>query len=131
MSIPNILVAEDDDVLRDVYVKKFSLAGFKLRTVKNGAEAIQEIEREKPELLILDLNMPVLDGFAVLEKFPKGQRDFPIIILSNFGDAKNKERGVQLGADDFFIKSEMTIKTLLEKVNTLMKAKEMWQQPQQ
>jgi DNA-binding response OmpR family regulator len=70
--------------------------------------------------------MPVLDGFAVLERFPRVQRAFPIIILTNFGDTKNKERGVALGADDFFIKSEMTIKTLLDKVNTLMKAKEMW-----
>jgi len=122
----NILVAEDDAVLRDVYVKKFSLAGFELRTAKNGQEAVEAIEKQAPDLLILDLNMPVLDGFSVLEKFPRDQRAFPVIILSNFGDTKNKERGLQLGADDFFVKSEMTIKSLLEKVQTLMQAKEMW-----
>jgi DNA-binding response OmpR family regulator len=126
MPTANILVAEDDDVLRDVYTRKFSLAGYAIRAVKNGEEAIQEIEKEKPDLLILDLNMPVMDGFTVLEKYPKAERKFPVIILSNFGDAKNKERGAALGADDFFIKSEMTIKTLLEKVNTLMKARDMW-----
>lgn len=122
----NILVAEDDAVLRDVYVKKFSLAGFQLRTAKNGQEAIDEIAKQTPDLLILDLNMPILDGFGVLEHFPRDQRKFPVIILSNFGDTKNKERGLSLGADDFFVKSEMTIKTLLEKVVTLMKAREMW-----
>lgn len=127
MSTPNILIAEDDAVLREVYVKKFSIAGFKIRAVKDGQEAIQEIEKEVPDIAILDLNMPVLDGFAVLERFPRAQRTFPIIILSNFGDTKNKERGMALGSDDFFIKSEMTIKMLLEKVNTLMKAKTMWQ----
>lgn len=122
----NILVAEDDAVLRDVYVKKFSLAGFELRTAKNGQETVEEIEKQAPDLLILDLNMPVLDGFGVLEKFPRKDRTFPIIVLTNFGDTRNKERGIQLGADDFFVKSEMTIKSLLEKVQTLMQAKEMW-----
>jgi len=128
MSTPNILIAEDDAVLREVYVKKFSISGFKIRAVKDGQEAIDEIEREKPDIVILDLNMPVMDGFAVLERYPRASRSFPIIILSNFGDTKNKERGLGLGADDFFIKSEMTIKTLLEKVVTLVKAKEMWKQ---
>lgn len=127
MSTPNILIAEDDAVLREVYVKKFSIAGYTIRAVVNGQEAIDEIEKQKPDIAILDLNMPVLDGFAVLERYPRASRSFPIIILSNFGDTKNKERGIGLGADDFFIKSEMTIKTLLEKVTTLMKAKQMWQ----
>ncbi|MDD4627787.1 MAG: response regulator [Candidatus Peribacteraceae bacterium] len=122
----NIIIAEDDAVLRDVYVKKFSLAGFQLRTVKNGQEAIDEITKQVPDLLILDLNMPILDGFGVLERFPREQRKFPVIVLTNFGDTKNKERSIELGADDFFIKSEMTIKTLLDKVMTLMKAREMW-----
>ena len=126
MSIPNILIAEDDAVLREVYVKKFTLSGFQIRTAENGQKAIEEIEKESPDLVILDLNMPVIDGFGVLERFPRAQRAFPVIILSNFGDTKNKERGIALGADDFFIKSEMTIKSLLDKVNTLMKAKTMW-----
>ncbi|MDD4287765.1 MAG: response regulator [Candidatus Peribacteraceae bacterium] len=123
MSPLSILIAEDDAVLREVYVKKFSIAGFKIRAVQDGQEAIQEIEKEKPDIVILDLNMPVLDGFAVLERFPRAQRTFPIIVLSNFGDTKNKERGMRLEADDFFIKSEMTIKTLMEKVSTLLRAK--------
>ncbi|MFH0851428.1 MAG: response regulator [Candidatus Peregrinibacteria bacterium] len=126
MSTPNILIVEDDAVLREVYVKKFSIAGFKIRAVQDGQEAINEIEKEKPDIVILDLNMPVLDGFAVLERYPRASRSFPIVVLTNFGDTKNKERGISLGADDFFIKSEMTIKTLLEKVSTLMKAREMW-----
>lgn len=126
MSTPDILIAEDDAVLREVYVKKFSLAGFQIRTAKDGQETINEIEKAAPDLLILDLNMPVLDGFAVLQRFPRAQRSFPIIVLTNFGDTKNKQRSQELGADDLFIKSEMTIKTLLEKVNTLMKAKTMW-----
>jgi len=126
MSTPNILIAEDDAVLREVYVKKFSLSGFNIRTAENGQKAVELIEQEKPDLLVIDLNMPVMDGFSVLERFPRASRDFPILVLSNFGDTKNRERGLALGADDFFIKSEMTIKTLLDKVTSLMKSKQMW-----
>ncbi|MEI8230272.1 MAG: response regulator [Candidatus Peregrinibacteria bacterium] len=126
MITTNILVAEDDTVLREVYAKKFALAGFEIHTAENGEEAINQIELAPPDLLILDLNMPVMDGFAVLEKFPRKTRKFPIIILTNFGDTRNRQHGMELGADDFFVKSEMTIKSLLEKVSTLLKAKEMW-----
>jgi len=120
MSGSGILIAEDDAVLREVYAKKFSLAGFTVRTVQDGREAIEEIEREKPRLLILDLNLPVVDGFGVLQRFRRADRPFPIIVVTNFGDAENRKRATELGADDFFIKSEMTIKTLAEKVNALI-----------
>lgn len=126
MSAPSILIAEDDAVLREVYMKKFSLAGFRILAVENGQLAMAEIERAQPDLMILDLNMPVMDGFSVLERLPRNKRAFPILILSNFGDTQNRERGMALGADDFFVKSEMTIKVLLEKVTALLKAKEMW-----
>lgn len=126
MQDATILIAEDDAVLREVYTKKFTLSGYSIRTVQNGEEAVAEIEKEEPDILILDINMPVLDGFGVLEKYPKEQRKFPIIMLTNFGDDKNRERGEELGADDYFIKSEMTIRKLLEMVETLLKAKEYW-----
>lgn len=126
MDTTDILIAEDDAVLRDVYMKKFSLAGYKIRNVKNGQEAVAAIQEKAPDILILDINMPVLDGFGVMEKYPRNQRSFPVIVLSNFGDEKNRKRGEELGADDYFIKSEMTIKTLLQMVETLLKAKKMW-----
>ena len=122
----NILIAEDDAVLREVYTKKFTLSGYEIRTAKNGEEAVAEIQKQEPEILILDINMPILDGFGVLEKFPKDHRKFPVIMLTNFGDEKNRERGEALGCDDYFIKSEMTIRKLLEMVETLLKAKQYW-----
>jgi len=117
----DILIAEDDPVLREVYTKKFSLSGFSIRTAKDGQEAIAAIEKKQPDVLILDLNMPVVDGFGVLEKYPKEKRSFPVIILTNFGNEKNRQRGDELGADDYFVKSEMTIRSLLEMVQKLLK----------
>ena len=128
MANADILIAEDDAVLREVYTKKFTLSGHTIRTAENGEQAIAEIQKKQPDILILDINMPVVDGFGVLQKFPKENRPFPVIMLTNFGDEKNRERGKEFGADDYFIKSEMTIRKLLEMVETLLKAKQYWEQ---
>lgn len=131
MANADILIAEDDAVLREVYTKKFTLSGYTIRTAENGEEAIAQIQKKAPDILVLDINMPILDGFGVLEKYPKGERTFPIIMLTNFGDDKNRQRGEELGADDYFIKSEMTIRKLLEMVETLLKAKQYWADKQE
>lgn len=94
------------------------MSGYGIRIAKNGEEAIAAIEESVPDILVLDVNMPVMDGFTVLEKYPKEQRPFPVIMLTNFGDAKNQKRGESLGVTKFFIKKDMTIKTLLEMVES-------------
>jgi len=126
MANADILIAEDDAVLREVYTKKFTLSGYTIRTAENGEEVIAEIQKKEPDILVLDINMPILNGFGVLAKYPKEGRTFPIIILTNFSDEKSKVRGTELGADDYFIKSEMTIHKLLEMVETLLKGKQYW-----
>ncbi|MDA1208941.1 MAG: response regulator [bacterium] len=119
----SIIIAEDDSVLREIYYKKFALNGYDIRTCENGEQAIAAVEERIPDVLILDVNMPVMDGFEVLSRFPKEQRPFPIIMLTNFGYDSNRKRGDELGADDYFIKSDMTIRKLMEMVQSLMTAK--------
>lgn len=126
MAKGSILIGDDDVVLREVYNKKFTLAGYDIRTMSNGQEILEALKEQTPDILILDIHMPVLDGFSVLQQIPQDQRNFPVIMLSNFGDEKSKTQATQLGANDFFVKSEMTIKTLIGKVDTLMQAKQMW-----
>ena len=125
---PDILIAEDDPVLRNLYVKKFSVAGFPIRAVEDGEKALAALQERFPQVLVLDIHMPKIDGFQVLEHYPKDTRSFPVIMLTNFGDEKNRQKGEELGADDYFIKSEMTIRKLLEMVDTLLKAKQYWGQ---
>ena len=116
MSKADILIAEDDPVLRNLYIKKFSVGGYPVRAVEDGEQALKEALDRPPEVLILDIHMPKMDGFQVLEHFPKETRAFPVIMLTNFADEKSRERGKELGADDYFIKKDMTIKSLLEMV---------------
>lgn len=117
----DILIAEDDPVLRNLYIKKFSLAGYMIRAVENGQQAVKEIESHPPTVAILDIHMPTMDGFHVLERFPPTARTFPVIMLTNFADESSRKRGKELGADDYFIKKDMTIKSLLEMVERAVK----------
>jgi DNA-binding response OmpR family regulator len=122
MTKPDILIAEDDAVLRNLYIKKFALSGYDIRTAEDGEAAWAAIEQKKPDVLILDIHMPKMTGFQVLEKLQQAGRQFPVIMLSNFADEMSQLRAKELGADDYFVKKDMTIKSLLEMVERLLKA---------
>jgi two-component system response regulator PrrA len=121
MGKPTLLIAEDDAVLRNLYEKKFSLEGFTVRTAADGEEAMKLINELKPDLLICDIHMPKADGFQVLQNFPKASRQFPVIMLTNFDQAEFKLKALELGANDYFVKKDMTMRTLVEMVKRLLK----------
>ncbi|MBI3816462.1 response regulator [Candidatus Peregrinibacteria bacterium] len=108
-------------MLRSLYVKKFTASGFTVRTASDGEETVREIQRLAPDILLLDLYMPKMDGFQVMEQFPRGKRAFPIVLLTNFDQTDFKVRAGELGGDDYFVKKDMTIRSLLEMVEKLLK----------
>lgn len=116
----DLLIAEDDPILRQLYQRKFSLEGYQIRTANDGEEAVKQLTEQLPSLLVLDINMPKMDGFQVLELLPKEKRTFPVIMLSNLADERTLARSKELGADGFLIKKDMTIKGLLELVEKLL-----------
>ncbi len=116
----DLLIAEDDPVLRQLYQRKFSLEGYQIRTANDGEEAVKLLTEQLPSLLVLDINMPKMDGFQVLELLPKEKRTFPVIMLSNLADDRTLARSRELGADGFLVKKDMTIKGLLELVEKLI-----------
>ncbi len=116
----DLLIAEDDPILRQLYQRKFSLEGYQIRTANDGEEAVKMLTEQLPSLLVLDINMPKMDGFQVLELLPKEKRTFPVIMLSNLADERTLARSKELGADGFLIKKDMTIKGLLELVEKLL-----------
>jgi DNA-binding response OmpR family regulator len=117
----DILIAEDDTVLRDLYLRKMDQTKYDVRTAENGQAALDMILQKAPNLLLLDINMPILDGFELLEKLPADKRTFPIIILTNLADQSNRERGAKYNVADYFVKKDMTIKTLIDMIEKNVK----------
>jgi CheY-like chemotaxis protein len=118
--VPSILIAEDDPYLRAAYVRRFARTPLRVRVAHDGAEAARLIGEEAPDLLICDIMMPVHDGWWVLEQYPKASRSFPVIMLTNLADEATRTRCDRLGVDGFLVKSEMSLRTLVETAERLL-----------
>lgn len=98
-----ILIVDDEESIRelvDLYMRK---AGFKTAQAKNGREALEKFESEKPNLIILDLMLPYLDGESVAHKLRK-KSNVPIIMLTAKADESDRVQGLEIGADDYVVK---------------------------
>lgn len=116
-----VIIAEDDAFLNKMYrinLEEETECDFVF--CENGEIAIEEIEQEQPHLLLLDLLMPKVDGFGVLQHVNTKGYDFPIIILSNLSQDIDKKKCEELGAKDYFVKSDMDLDQLLEKVKAYL-----------
>lgn len=117
-----ILVAEDDKFLSSAYRFKLAKAGFEVQIAGDGAELLSILETYTPDLILLDLVMPVMDGFTTLENIKANQKykDIPIIVASNLGQKEDIDRTRELGATDFVVKSDMSLDSLVEKINKII-----------
>lgn len=112
----SILVAEDDFFIGQMIKLGLEEHGMNVNLAVSGQEVIDMVAAQKPDLLLLDLLMPVVDGFAVLEHVNKQKMDFPIIILSNMSQEIDQEKCLSLGAKAFFVKSNLEEDELWEKI---------------
>src|SRR5262245_27440864 len=101
-----ILIAEDEKPLSKALQLKFTSAGFTVTPAFNGEEVLELLKKEKFDLMLLDLMMPKLDGFSVLEELKRGDIKLPVIVTSNLSQPEDMKRVKELGAVDFLIKSE-------------------------
>ncbi len=120
---PKILVAEDEKPMAHALEIKFKAAGFDVRTVFDGEEALKAIQADKFDLVILDLIMPRLDGFGVLAALKEKGNTTPIIVASNLGQTDDINRSMALGAVDYFIKSNISIGEIIDKIKTRLNLK--------
>ena len=118
-----IFIIEDDKFLRDLMSEKLVSEGFEVASAINGEEGIKKIQELKPDLLLLDLILPGMDGFEVLSQIKKMPdiAQIPVVVLSNLGQKEDIERGLNLGAVDYLIKAHFTPKEIIEKVKNILK----------
>ncbi len=118
-----ILIVEDDTFLKNLAAKKLSGEGYEVVTASNGDEASNAIDKETPDLVLLDLLFPGdTDGFGILQKIRQNtaMQNTPVIIFSNLSDEKDMTKARDLGATDYMIKSNFTLEELVEKIKTLI-----------
>ena len=118
-----ILIIEDDKFLRELIDRKLVKEGYETSEAIDGEEGIKKIKSEKPDLILLDLILPGIDGFEVLSKMKDDPflSQIPVIILSNLGQKEDVEKGLKLGAIDYLIKAHFTPGEIIEKIRANLK----------
>ncbi len=118
-----IALIEDDEILSGLLVKKLERSGYDVDIAKDGVTGLRLIAEKKPDLVLLDMMMPKLSGFGVLERLnaQKVIPDLPLVIISNSGQSIEIERAMKLGARDYLIKVNFDPNEVLEKVNRILK----------
>ena len=118
-----ILIIEDDKFLRELISRKLSGDGFDTIGAMDGEEGIKKVKEEKPDLILLDLILPSIDGFEVLSQIKKDEsvKSIPVIILSNLGQKEEVEKGLKMGAVDYLIKAHFTPGEIIEKIRSILK----------
>ncbi len=118
-----ILVVEDDKFLRELISQKLTREGYDVKEAIDGEDGVVKVKEEKPDIILLDLILPGMDGFEVLAKIKDDPEveNIPVVILSNLGQRDDVERGLKLGAIDFLIKAHFTPGEIIEKIEKVMK----------
>ncbi len=113
-----ILIAEDEEIMLNLLQKKLAQEGYEILIAKDGQEGLRLMREVKPDLVLLDIIMPKLGGFEVMEEMQKDSelKDIPIIVVSNSGQPVEIDKAQSLGAKDWLIKTEFDPKEVIEKV---------------
>ena len=122
-SAKRVLIIEDDRFLRELIARKLTDEGFDTLEAGEGEEGLKRVKEEKPDLVLLDLILPSIDGFEVLSRMKRDPKlaSIPVIILSNLGQREEVERGLKLGAIDYLIKAHFTPGEIIEKIKNALK----------
>ena len=120
-----ILLIEDDPFLSEIYIIKFKEAGFEISLAQDGSLGLQRIKEEMPDLVLLDIVMPNVDGLEVLRtmKNDASIRNIPVVILSNLGEQEDIKRGLELGAEFYIVKAHYTPTEVVARVKTVLEKK--------
>ena len=113
-----MLIVEDDASLRGALCKKFIKEGFNVLSAEDGEEGLKTALEQHPDLILLDILMPKMDGLTMLKKFRESDKDknTPVMLLSNLTDVQDISEALLLGAKEYLVKSNWKLEDLVKKV---------------
>ncbi|MEK7452982.1 MAG: response regulator [Patescibacteria group bacterium] len=118
-----VLVVEDEVTLNQVYKNKLESLGYEVMTAYDGEEALEKVRAFIPDVVLLDLMLPKKSGYEVLTDIKKDEKisNIPVMILSNLGQDDDIKKGMDLGAIDFVVKSDIRLADLMRKIEAIFK----------
>lgn len=120
-----ILLIEDDPFLLNMYATKFELEGFEIFSADDGERALKAANKDRPDIILLDVLLPKMDGFEVLKELKKNEetKAVPVILLTNLSQRDDVEKGMALGAVDYLIKAHFMPTEVVEKIKKILAEK--------
>ncbi len=118
MSTATILVVDDEKDLRDALTTSLTAAGFSVVTAENGEEGLAKAKSESPDLILLDIIMPKVNGHQMLRNLRKESwgKKVPVLLLTNADDAENITKSMEFDGNDYIIKSQISLEEVVKKV---------------
>lgn len=117
-----ILIVEDERPLREALRDKLTREGYQVIEAGDGEEGLVKAKQEQPVLILTDIMMPKMDGFALMQALRNDDdlKSIPVVVVSNLGQEEDKQRAKELGAKDFFIKADMPVADLTKYIHSLL-----------
>ena len=113
-----ILFIEDESALQKTFGDVLKQEGYQMLSALDGEVGLRLVKTEKPDLILLDLILPKINGFEVLEKLKEDQetKDIPVIVLTHLEEMEDVQKAIELGAKDYLVKANYSLKEVVEKV---------------
>lgn len=120
-----ILIIEDDRYISKMYQLKLSLEGYDVQVADNGRTGVDKVKEFMPDIILLDILMPELDGFEVLQiiKSEEATKAIPVLIMSNLGQEDHIQKGMEMGAIGYIVKSQFTPSKVVENIKEVLSKK--------
>jgi len=121
-----ILLVEDDSMIVRMYQRKLEKDGFQVALAFNGEEGLAALKKEKPDIVLLDIMMPKMNGIEMLKavKADPAFKDIPVVILTNLGDRpEDVQKCKELGAEDYWVKANTPIQEITERIKKILAKK--------
>jgi len=117
-----ILLVEDEPLLSNILKSRLEKEGFKVFQARDGEAALKFLKEAKPDFILLDIILPKISGFEILEEMKKNPelQNAPVAIISNLGQESDIQKGRSLGAIDYFVKAQVTIDELVNKIKQMV-----------